>query len=173
LNRLVEDLLTANKLDAQPMKLAMEKLSSKRLLEGVRQAMVSEAESRGREIEVAGADVEVLADEFQISRVLINLCANALKYTPSGTTVKLMCTVADERVIFSVEDHGPGIPEKLQPHLFERYQQGQDEMSKLGFGLGLYIARSIVEAHGERIWFENKQGDDTGCRFYFTLPRAV
>lgn len=172
LNRLVDDLLTANKLDVEPIKLELEDVSAKELLSQIKDAMELESSSRDRIITVSGDDTLVVADTFQITRVLTNLCANALKYTAAGTGVDLKCTTESEKVLFEVSDHGPGIAPALVDRIFDRYQQGTDVQTRSGFGLGLYIAKSIIDAHGERIWFENKPPEQgSGCSFFFTLKR--
>ncbi|MBX9668235.1 MAG: hypothetical protein K2X93_11475 [Candidatus Obscuribacterales bacterium] len=156
LNRMIDDLLTANKLDAEPLKLSLETLSARELLNQIRDAMQIEDSSRDRSIKVTADDSKILADQFQLERVLTNLCTNALKYTPARSVVELRCRAEDERVVPEVIDEGPGVPDELAPHLFERYRQGDDDRARSGFGLGLYIAKSIVEAHGGEIGFQNE-----------------
>ncbi|MBX9666273.1 MAG: HAMP domain-containing histidine kinase [Candidatus Obscuribacterales bacterium] len=167
LNRMIDDLLTANKLDAEPLKLNLETLSARELLNQVCEAMQIEASSRERSVKVTADDSKVLADQFQLSRVLTNLCANALRYTPANSVVELRCRAEDEHVVLEVIDEGPGVPDELAPHLFERYRQGSEEQDRSGFGLGLYIAKSIVEAHDGEIGFQNRL--DRGCVFFVTL----
>ncbi|MBX9686545.1 MAG: HAMP domain-containing histidine kinase [Candidatus Obscuribacterales bacterium] len=174
LNRLIDDLLTANKLESEPLKLLLEPLSAADLLKQVSEVMEMEASSRQRTVKVNAVESKVLADSFQIIRVLTNLCANALKYTPPGATVELCCQAQGESVLFEVIDDGPGISAELAEHLFERYSQGKDSQTRTGFGLGLYIAKSIVLAHGGQIGYLNRSQKDgqSGSVFYFTLKKA-
>jgi signal transduction histidine kinase len=173
LNRLVEDLLTANKLDFEPLKLSIEPIQAKQLLFEVRDAMQTEANSRNRSIKVIADDSEVLADPFQTGRVLTNLCANALRFAPAGSEIELRCQAVGETVVFEVADKGPGIPPELADQVFDRYRQAKDGSKTGGFGLGLYIAKSIVVAQGGQISFENRTGNETGCVFRFTLSAAL
>ena len=171
LNRMIDDLLTANKLDSEPLKLNLEAVYAKDLLEQVCDSMQTEAASRNRNITVSGDDSEVIVDSFQIGRVLTNLCANALKYTDVGSTVELRCQSDGDCVLIEVLDQGPGVSGDLAPHLFDRYRQGDEEQTRSGFGLGLYIAKSIVQAHGGEIGFYNRSVEDNmkGCAFYVRM----
>jgi signal transduction histidine kinase/PAS domain-containing protein len=121
-----------------------------------------------REVE---ADLpHVSCDPDRFIQVLENLVSNALKVTPSGGTVTIRAARDDNYIRFSVADTGPGIPTEELPHLFERYFRGRFKAGK-GLGLGLPIAKALVEGHGGRIWAESEPG--RGSVFHFTLPRAV
>ena len=115
----------------------------------------------------------VLADEERILQVLHELLANALKFSPPETMIRLAAhPFGENEVCFIVEDRGCGIdPEKLE-HIFDRFQQGDASDSRAlgGTGLGLALCRSIVEQHGGRVWAESTPGE--GSRFHFTLPAA-
>jgi PAS domain S-box-containing protein len=116
----------------------------------------------------------VLADPERALQVLNELVANAIKFSPPDTVIRLGTEPAGEgEVSFVVEDQGRGVaPEKLD-HIFDRFQQGDasDTRALGGTGLGLALCRSIVEQHGGRIWVENKPTQ--GSRFLFTLPAAM
>jgi signal transduction histidine kinase len=169
LNRLVEDLLSANRLETEPLKLTLEPVYSRELLEQVKNTLELEANSRNRSIEIHCDDNYVMADGFQIGRVLINLCANALRY--AQMTVQLRCAADGGMVLFEVIDDGPGIPPAVGATLFQRYRQGDDDKTRSGFGLGLFIAKSIIDAHGGEIGYRNVNGDNNpkGCVFFFSL----
>jgi signal transduction histidine kinase len=109
----------------------------------------------------------VNADRDRVMQVLGNLVGNALKFTPSGGRVAVSAAQRKNVVWFSVADTGPGIAPDALPHVFEQYWR-QDER---GTGLGLFIARSVVQAHGGRIWAQSQPG--AGTTFYFTLPAAA
>ena len=115
----------------------------------------------------------VMADEERILQVLQELIANAIKFSPPDTTIRVAAQPFDEsEVCFIVEDQGCGIdPEKLE-HIFDRFQQGDASDSRAlgGTGLGLALCRGIVDQHGGRIWVESTPGQ--GSRFLFTLPAA-
>jgi signal transduction histidine kinase len=110
-------------------------------------------------------------DVRYISRVLDNLISNALNSTPPGGTVRVMATAGDAQVAVSVEDSGSGIAPEDLPHIFDQFYRGERSRSREsgGAGLGLAIARGLVEAHGGRITVESQPGQ--GSRFTFTLPR--
>jgi PAS domain S-box-containing protein len=111
----------------------------------------------------------VWIDSHQIHRVFSNLIGNALKFTPAGGTILLHAERAENEVRFSVSDSGPGIPPTDLPHVFDRYWQAR-KGDRRGAGLGLTIARGIVEQHRGRIWVESEPGK--GATFCFTVPLA-
>src|SRR5690606_14704416 len=107
------------------------------------------------------------ADRHRILQVLYNLLENAIKFTPEGGTIEISAALQDEHVCYAVADTGPGVPAEDLPHVFRSFWQGDPHKAE-GTGLGLAIARGIVEAHGGRIWVENRPGG--GCAFRFTIP---
>ncbi|MGK3996549.1 sensor histidine kinase [Sorangium sp. So ce1024] len=130
------------------------------------------AESRQIRFEqrVDEPDLVIHAERERVLQVLSNLLGNALKFTPQGGRVTL--TVAREGAMarFTVADTGPGIPAENLESIFQRFWK-HDEPGKRGTGLGLYIARGIIDAHRGRIWVESEVG--RGARFSFTLPLAA
>lgn len=115
------------------------------------------------------AEVLVLqADPLLFRRVLENLLENAIKYSPSGSTVVLKVAGKGNEVRFAVQDQGPGISPEDLPHLFEFFHRGAAAGNERGFGLGLATVKRIIDAHGGRIRVESKPGQ--GSAFYFSLP---
>jgi PAS domain S-box-containing protein len=113
---------------------------------------------------------KVLADSNRVQQVLSNLVGNAIKFTrPGGRIVLGADALSEPHVRFAVIDSGPGIPLEQLPHIFAQYWQG-NRADRRGIGLGLAIAKGLVEAHGGRIWVESQVG--VGSNFYFTLPRC-
>ncbi|MCU0553040.1 MAG: ATP-binding protein, partial [Leptolyngbya sp. Prado105] len=112
----------------------------------------------------------IYADEFQLRRVFENLITNSLKHNPSG--ISLMISASLEKGILKciVEDNGIGIPESECELMFERYQQGNRNRRSLGVGLGLYLCRQIIQAHGGTIGVIS--AIDQGAKFWFTLPQS-
>ncbi|RMF25969.1 MAG: two-component sensor histidine kinase, partial [Chloroflexi bacterium] len=113
------------------------------------------------------------ADPSRITQVLLNLMGNALQYTPPGGRVTIRAWSTGEAVTVAVQDTGIGIPAQHLPHIFERFYRVDKSRSRAGggSGIGLTIAKHLVEAHGGRIWAESA-GPNQGSTFTFTLPRA-
>lgn len=107
-------------------------------------------------------------DHERILQVLANLVGNAIKFTPEGGRVHIVVEPVDGVVRFAVADSGPGMPPEQLALIFDRFWQVADKSSRSGLGLGLYISKCIVEAHGGKIWAESRVGE--GSTFYFTLP---
>ncbi|WP_437929270.1 HAMP domain-containing sensor histidine kinase [Sorangium sp. So ce291] len=129
------------------------------------------AESRQVRLEQRASEpgLVIHAERERVLQVLSNLLGNALKFTPQGGQVTLSVDREGATARFAVADTGPGIPPENLPSIFERFWKDETR-GKKGTGLGLYIARGIVDAHGGRIWVESEIGQ--GARFYFTLPLA-
>lgn len=115
--------------------------------------------------------VDIVADKCEIKRVIVNLCGNAINYTNKGGRVEVISKVQDGDFIFSVSDTGSGIPKEDVPHLFNRFSRGTSRKRSTGTGLGLYLSRQIVEAHGGKIWLDSKL--NKGSEFSFLLTNVV
>ncbi len=113
----------------------------------------------------------VEVDPDRIQQVLINLIGNALQYTPEGGQVTIQARAANSEIVVSVRDTGIGISVEHLPHIFTRFYRVDKSRSRAGggSGIGLTIAKHLVEAHGGRIWVESA-GVKKGSTFYFTLP---
>jgi signal transduction histidine kinase len=113
----------------------------------------------------------IQADAARLEQVLSNLIGNAIKYSPKGGAVRITGRALPDQVVVSVSDEGIGIPVEEQDRIFERFYRVDDALSRrtAGSGLGLYLAKAVVEAHGGRIWVESKPGQ--GAAFSFALPR--
>jgi two-component system, chemotaxis family, sensor kinase Cph1 len=126
------------------------------------------AEAKGVVLrEDAEAGVRVLVDRERIFQVLSNLVGNAIKFTPTGGRIVLRASAEQGNALFAVTDTGPGVPAEQMSEVFNRYWQAS-KTGRDGAGLGLYIAKGIVEAHGGRIWAE--RAEEGGAAFKFTLP---
>lgn len=122
-------------------------------------------------LEVVNGPLPVITvDKVKIRRVIENLLGNAVKYTPRGGSVGIIIKREDGQIVCSFSDSGVGIPADEQDKIFQRFFRGSN-VSKIqtdGTGLGLFIAKALVEAHKGRIWFESQEGK--GTTFYFSLP---
>jgi signal transduction histidine kinase len=105
-----------------------------------------------------------------VSQIVGNLIGNAIKFTPEQGIVKLRATPDDKQVVFQVVDDGPGIAAENISHLFDNFWQAR-KSDRRGVGLGLAIAKELVEAHGGKIWVESSV--DHGSTFSFSLPAAI
>ncbi|MCC6271666.1 MAG: ATP-binding protein [Microbacteriaceae bacterium] len=111
----------------------------------------------------------ILGDENRLEQVISNLVSNALKYASKGE-IKISGDVRPEQVVICVSDEGPGIDAKDLPHIFDRFYRSTNAVKQTkGAGLGLYLARAIVESHGGRMWAD--ASTDSGARICFSLPR--
>lgn len=167
MDRLVNNLLYMTRLEAGAIQIHKEHLP---LEEVVGAALVRlEKKMGGRKIttEVPTDAPLVPMDGILIEEVLINLLENAMKYTPPGSPIDISAEFNDNEVTVSIEDRGPGIPAGEERRIFEKFYRTAPKRTR-GVGLGLAICRGIVEAHGGRIWAENRP--EGGASFRFILP---
>lgn len=120
--------------------------------------------------EVPNVDFEIICDQDRVIQILSNLVGNSIKFTQAEGTVSVKVKQINYELQFSVEDNGPGMSKDLLAHIFDRYWQAK-ETSSQGSGLGLYITKGIVSAHGGKIWVESEPGK--GSRFTFSLPDII
>jgi len=168
LSRVIDDLRTLSLAESGSLKLQLEAIQPADLLGEIAAAFRSNASRAGVDLRVEAAEGLPLleADPTRMREVLANLINNALRYTPSGGQVSVGCgrDEADpEKVAFWVTDTGPGILAEDLPHIFERFYKASDST---GMGLGLAIARELVQAHGGEIWAESQAGQGAVIRFW-------
>jgi signal transduction histidine kinase len=168
MNRLIQDLLDVKRIESGQLVVDPRPDSASTVITEAMEMLrpLAAASSVQLAAELPGDLPTVLIDPPRIHQVLSNLVGNSIKFTPHGGRITVTAQAFPEEVRISVTDTGPGIAADQIPHLFARYWQG-NRRDRRGIGLGLAIARGIVEAHGGRIWVESTLGE--GSRFHFTL----
>ena len=166
----VDDLFELARIDAGALTLELHDAEVGALVDGCVRALAPEAARRGVRLESRGVRARARCAPDKVERVLLNLVTNALRHTPSDGSVAVVVERREDRVRVSVEDTGAGLEPGTERRMFDRFWRGDRARSGDGAGLGLAIARGLVEAHGGRIWAERRAGG--GARVSFTLPAA-
>jgi PAS domain S-box-containing protein len=169
---MVDDLLDAARQEAGTFRLSLAPADLDGQILEVTQSLRPQLEAAGLRLSLSLTDPPLCArmDAHRITQVLSNLLTNAIKFSPEGQTVSVRACRAGDLVRCEIADRGPGLAEADQAKLFERFAQLEAGKRRGGTGLGLYIARQIVEAHGGAIGVESAPGE--GATFWFTLPVA-
>jgi PAS domain S-box-containing protein len=172
LTELIDNLLDVSRAQAGNFRIDRVELDLDELVHRVVTRFQAQTKSHTLVADVPSDLPLVFADEARITQVLNNLVSNAMKYSPAGGHVRVTSSIDDDSVIIAVSDEGPGIAPEDQERLFQRFQrlEGAVRKSIPGTGLGLYLCKSIVEAHGGRIWVESD--GRKGSTFRFSLPRT-
>lgn len=174
LSKMVDDLLDASRLQAGGLTLNRADVSLSTLSNRIAELFGTQSKNHNIIADFPENFPIILADETRIRQVISNLVSNAIKYAPTGE-IKISGQVRPEQVIICVSDEGPGIEVNDLPHIFDRFYRSTNAVKHTkGAGLGLYLARAIIEAHGGRIWAEASSGSGrsaSGARFCFSLPR--
>lgn len=175
LQRLVNDLQELSRVEAGAYELNIHSTRVSDLLTAAEARLGRQFEEKGVILEIALPNdlPQVLADEDRIGQVLLNLVGNALQYTPPGGKVQVTATAQNSEVYIAVSDSGMGIPAEHLPHLFTRFYRVDKSRSRAGggSGIGLTIAKYLVEAQGGNIWAQS-EGAGRGSTFTFSLPTA-
>jgi two-component system sensor histidine kinase SenX3 len=169
LSLLIENLLDASRLQSGGLALKRTDISIPDMARRIAARMQTQTEKHTILLSFPQDFPVIVADEQRLEQVLSNLIGNAIKYSAGGE-ITVSGQVRPDVVIVCVSDQGPGIAPQDIPHIFDRFYRGPDMARQTkGAGLGLYLTRSIVEAHGGRIWVDPESGK--GARICFTLPR--
>jgi two-component system phosphate regulon sensor histidine kinase PhoR len=170
LTRLIADILDVSRIESGKMELKKRDFDMVRLVQIVTEKIQSQALQHHIKLEVPQEVGTVNADPDKIEQVVMNLVDNAVKYSPSGGEITVTLKPVNRKLELSVADHGVGIPEDHLPHIFEKFHRVDNRATRevYGTGLGLYVSKSIVEAHGGTIWAESAL--NKGSVFHFTLP---
>jgi two-component system OmpR family sensor kinase len=170
MSRILDNLLTLARIDEGRLDLLCAPQRLDELVAEVLGKLRPIAQAKGIALEVGGNDAEVLADGPRFELVITNLVDNAIKYTGTGGTVRVLLWHDDDEAGVTVSDTGPGIHEEALPHLFDRFYRADAARSRAagGSGLGLAICQEIVTAHGGRLWASSELG--AGSSFSLAMP---
>ncbi|MDQ3868206.1 MAG: HAMP domain-containing histidine kinase, partial [Thermoproteota archaeon] len=178
LQRLTDDILDVTKIESQSLKLNKERFDLNELISNIIDSYRNYIEKDNVHVKLLyepnnkGNNIYVEADRGRLIQVISNLLSNAIKFTKEGNIYIIITEDKDnQQVIVSVKDTGTGIDSEILPRLFSKFAS----KSFQGTGLGLFICKSIIEAHGGKIWAENNNNNSIanvkkGSTFYFTLP---
>ncbi len=171
LAELIENLLDASRLQAGGLKLNLAEAPLDRLAARLVEKFQTQSPRHTLSAEFPLDFPMVMGDEARLTQVLSNLLSNAIKYSPNGGAVAVRGSTGPNQVTVSVTDEGPGIAAADLPHVFQRFYRADSDLTRRvkGAGLGLYLSKAVVEAHGGRIWAESTPGQ--GTTFSFTIPR--
>jgi signal transduction histidine kinase len=171
LSRLVNDLLDVSRMEAGTLRYELEPIDVREIVDSILQVHTSLRAGHSIEVEIPADLPKVVGDRDRVRQILINLLTNATRYSQDGTTVTVSGRAEDGKVVFGVADEGVGIGPEDQERVFSKFAQiPRPGWTKKGTGLGLYITKGIVEAHGGRIWIDSTPGK--GATFCFSLNRA-
>lgn len=171
MNTMIQDLVDATRSESGQLALSREPIDLRSFALEQRERLAHTMDMERVEVRVPEGLPPVSADPSRLERILTNLLSNALKYSSPDTNVTVDAVQRDGEIVTSVTDRGAGIAAEDLPHLFQRYYRAATTRgTRDGLGLGLYITRMLVEAHGGHIWVESELGK--GSTFYFSLPVA-
>ena len=172
LSRLVADLRDLALAEAGQLHLDLQPVDLASLVDRVIEGFEAQASDKGISLKVnmPGDLPQINGDEQRLNQVLFNLISNALRHTPSGGTITIVGEIKEDRVVIKVQDTGSGITPEDLPHVFERFYRADRSRARTsgGSGLGLTIAKQIIEAHSGKIWAQSWLG--AGSTFAFSLP---
>lgn len=170
MNRVIGDLLDVASIEAGRLFVETRREQLEPIIAEAIAALQTQAAEKSLRVEGrAIAHADAVCDKERVLQVLGNLIGNAIKFTPDGGLVEVSAEALDGEVLVKVRDTGAGVSAKQLPHVFDRFWQATPK-ARLGSGLGLTIAKGVVEALGGRIWVESRPGE--GTTFFFTLPLA-
>ena len=169
MNRLIQDLLDVKRIDSGHLAVELRAVTVSALIDEAIEMLspLATAASIDFVVQMPSELPRVNADTGRVLQVFSNLVGNAIKFTPAAGRITISAAPLENDIRFEIADTGPGIAADQLPHVFGRFWQAK-RGDRRGIGLGLAIAKGIVEAHGGRIWVESQVGE--GSRFYFTLP---
>jgi PAS domain S-box-containing protein len=171
LTHLIENLLDASRLQAGALKLSLSEVALDEMATTLAKDYRTQTDQHTFSVNFPKNFPLVSGDEERLRQVLTNLISNAIKYSPEGGTIAITGRVEPERIVISVTDPGKGLPAEELTKVFDRFYRADTTATRKaqGAGLGLYLAKAVVEAHGGQIWADSDPGE--GATFSFSLPR--
>ena len=171
LTGMIENLLDASRLQAGGLSLTLTDVALDAIADRIAKRFQTQSTIHKITVEFPESFPTVSGDETRLEQVISNLVSNAIKYSTDGGEIRVSGQVRPTQVIICVSDQGPGVAPEDIPHIFDRfYRSSVAKRTTKGAGLGLYLARAVVEAHGGRIWVDPRPGD--GARICFSIPRT-
>lgn len=172
LTELVENLLDASRLQAGSLSINLSDVALDVLARRIAERFRTQSQVHRLTVDFPANFPVILGDEDRLAQVFTNLISNAIKYSPDGGEIHISGEVRPEQVLICVSDQGPGIAVSDVPYVFDRfYRASESSRTTKGAGLGLYLARAVIEAHGGKIWVVPQPGE--GARLCFSLPREM
>jgi two-component system sensor histidine kinase KdpD len=169
LNRIAAEVVEMARIDARKLHLEKRPVAADELIAAALEEFAGPLKERGLTLNIAPGLPAAEADPELAGQVVKQLIENALKYSPEGSPLTVSAQVQGGKIVIGVADRGPGIEDNERLLIFDKFYRGrQHRFDTEGTGMGLAIARGIVEAHGEKIWVESEPGQ--GSAFYFSLP---
>jgi signal transduction histidine kinase len=167
---LIDDLLEASRLQSGTPSLSLSDVDLAEIARELAERFRTQSIHHTFEVTLPKEFPIVRADEERLTQVVSNLLSNAIKYASAGGVVQIQGRVAPNEVILCVQDGGPGISPADRTRVFERFfRSAETAQTTQGVGLGLFLAKAVVEAHGGRIWVDEKV--ERGARICFSIPR--
>lgn len=171
LTGLIENLLDASRLQAGGLSINTSDIALNAIAERIAERFKTQSPIHTIKVEFPENFPIVMGDETRLEQVLSNMISNGIKYSPAGGEICVTGQVRPSHVIVCVSDEGPGVAPDDIPHIFDRFYRSSDaKRTTKGAGLGLYLARAVIEAHGGRIWVDPRPGN--GARICFSIPRS-
>jgi PAS domain S-box-containing protein len=171
LTGLIENLLDASRLQAGGLSINPSDVALNDVADRVAKKLQTQSSIHNIVVDFPDNFPIVSGDETRLEQVLSNLISNGIKYSPQGGEIRISGQVRPTQVIVCISDQGPGVAPEDIPHIFDRfYRSSIAKRTTKGAGLGLYLARAVIEAHGGRIWVDPQPGK--GARICFSLPRS-
>jgi len=171
LTGLIENLLDASRLQAGGLSISSSDVALDAIAKRIAERFQTQSSIHIINVDIADNFPIINGDETRLEQVLSNLISNAIKYSPQGGEILISGQVRPNQVIICVSDDGPGVAPEDIPHIFDRfYRSSNAKRTTKGAGLGLYLARAVIEAHGGRIWVDPRPGN--GARICFSIPRS-